>query len=150
MIENLNTWIQSLVIAIAITTIVEMLLPNGTNKKYVKIVCSIYILYTILMPLPSLSKIDFSKIEDNNFSIETSNIDTEKVSSIYIKAYEQEIKEKLNNDGFNINEIKLYLNSNEDNISKIEINTYNISEEEKNILKDKIKFEYAIENIIIR
>ena len=59
MIENLNTWIQSLVIAIAITTIVEMLLPNGNNKKYVKIVCSIYILYTILMPLPSLSKIDF-------------------------------------------------------------------------------------------
>ena len=150
MIENLNTWIQSLVIAIAITTIVEIILPNGTNKKYVKIVCSIYILYTILMPLPSLSKIDFSKIEDNNFSIETSNIDTEKVSSIYIKAYEQEIKEKLNNDGFNVNEIKLYLNSNEDNISQIEINTYNISEEEKNILKDKIKFEYAIENIIIR
>ena len=28
MIENLNTWIQSLVIAIAITTIVEMILPN--------------------------------------------------------------------------------------------------------------------------
>ena len=53
MIGNLNTWIQSLLIAIAITTIVEMLLPNGTNKKYVKIVCSIYILYTILMPLPS-------------------------------------------------------------------------------------------------
>ena len=150
MIENLNTWIQSLVIAIAITTIVEMLLPNGNNKKYVKIVCSIYILYIILMQQPSLSKIDFSKIEDNNFSIETSNIDTEKVSSIYIKAYEQEIKEKLNNDGFYINEIKLYLNSNEDNISKIEINTYNISEEEKNILKDKIKLEYAIENIIIR
>ena len=135
MIGNLNTWIQSLLIAIAITTIVEMLLPNGTNKKYVKIVCSIYILYTILMPLPSLSKIDFLKIEDNNFSIETSNIDAEKVSSIYIKAYEQEIKEKLNNDGFNINEIKLYLNSNEDNISKIEINTYNISEETCSLLK---------------
>ena len=150
MIEKLNVWIQSLVIAIAITTIIEMILPNGSNKKYVKIVCSIYILYTILMPLPSLSKIDFSKIEDNNFSVETSNIDAEKVSSIYIKAYEQEIKEKLNNDGFNINEIKLYLNSNEDNISKIEINTYNISEEEKNILKDKIKLDYSIENVIIR
>ena len=92
-----------------------------------------------------------SKIEDNNnFTIETSNIDTKELSSIYIKAYEQEIKEKLNNDGFNINEIKLYLNSNEDNISKIEINTYNISEEEKNKIKDKIKLEYSIENIIIR
>ena len=150
MIENLNTWIQSLIIAIAITTIIEMILPNGSNKKYIKIVCSIYILYTILIPLHSLSKIDFSKIEDNNFSIETSNIDTEKVSSIYIKAYEQEIKEKLNNDGFNVNEIKLYLNSNEDNISKIEVNTYKISEEEKNKIKDKIKLEYSIENIIIR
>lgn len=150
MIENLNSWIQSLVIAIAITTIIEMILPNGSNKKYVKIVCSIYILYTILTPLPSLSKFDFSQIEDNNFSIETSNIDTGKVSSIYIKAYEEEIKEKLNKDGFNIKEIKLYLNSNEDNISMIEINTYNIPEEEKNKIKDKIKLEYAIENIIIR
>lgn len=150
MIENLNTWIQSLIIAIAITTIIEMILPNGSNKKYIKIVCSIYILHTILMPLPSLSKFDFSKIEENNFSMETSNLDTEKVSSIYIKAYEQEIKEKLNNDGFNVNEIKLYLNSNEDNISKIEVNTYNISEEEKNKIKDKIKLEYSIENIIIR
>lgn len=150
MFENLNTWIQSLVIAIAITTIIEMLLPNGSNKKYVKIVCSIYILYTILMPLPSLRKFDFSKIEDNNYSVETSNLDTEKVSSIYIKAYEEDIKEQLNKEGFNVNEIKLYLDSNEVNISKIEINTYNISEEEKNKIKDKIKLEYAIENIIIR
>lgn len=150
MIENLNSWIQSLVIAIAITTIIEMILPNGSNKKYVKIVSSIYILYTILTPLPSLSKFDFSQIEDNNFSIETSNIDTGKVSSIYIKAFEDEIKEKLNKDGFNIKEIKLYLNSNEDNINMIEINTYNIPEEEKNKIKDKIKLEYAIENIIIR
>lgn len=150
MLENLNAWIQSLVIAIAITTIIEMILPSGSNKKYVKIVCSIYILYTILTPLPSLSKFDFSKIENNDFSIESSNIDTGKVSSIYIKAYEEEIKEKLNKDGFNIKEIKLYLNSNEDNISRIEINTYNISEEEKSKIKDKIKLEYEIENIIIR
>ena len=62
MIENLNIWIQSLVIAIAITTIIEMILPNGNNKKYIKIVCSIYILFTILTPLPSLKKLDFSKL----------------------------------------------------------------------------------------
>ena len=151
MIENLNSWIQALIVAIAITTIIEMLLPDGNNKKYIKIVCSVYILFTIVSPILSITKYDFSDLEKSySNSIQTSSSSTKDISSIYINAYEEEIKQNLSKDGFNIRQVKLNLDNNLENISNIEIDTYYISEVEKSNLEEKLKTEYEIENIIIR
>lgn len=151
MIEKVNSWIQSLIVAIAITTIVEMILPEGNNKKYVKVVCSIYILFTILSPILNVTKIDFDLLYKNyNQTIQTSSQYTKDISSVYTNAYEEEIKQNLTNQGFKIRMVKLNLDNNLENISNIEIDAYYISDEEIVKLKEILESEYEIKNIIIR
>ena len=50
MIEFFLKNTQSIIIAIVLITFIEMLIPDGTNKKYVKIVSGIYLTVTILNP----------------------------------------------------------------------------------------------------
>lgn len=151
MITKLNAWIQSLIVAIAITTIIEMILPEGNNKKYVKVVCSIYILFTIISPILNIIKYDLKNLENiYKPTIQTSSSNEEEVINVYMNAYENEIKQELIKQGFNIREVKLNLDNSSENISNIEIETYYISEEDNKKLIDKIKSEYKIENIIIR
>ncbi|MGN1299195.1 MAG: stage III sporulation protein AF [Candidatus Scatovivens sp.] len=151
MVAKLNTWVQSLIVAIAITTIIEMILPEGNNKKYVKIVCSIYILFTIISPILNITKYDFENLENiYEPTIQTSISNEEEVINVYMNAYENEIKQELIKQGFNIRKVKLNLDNSSENISNIEIETYYISEEDNKKLVDKIKYEYKIENIIIR
>ena len=46
MIEWIKNWTEGIIIAVIISIIIEMLVPDGKNKKYVKVVSGIYILYT--------------------------------------------------------------------------------------------------------
>ena len=44
MISWFNSWAQGIILAVIIVTILEMIVPEGKNKKYIKIV--ICLLYT--------------------------------------------------------------------------------------------------------
>ena len=149
MIEKFNLWAESLVVAIAITTIIEMLLPEGNNKKYIKMVCSIYILFTIVNPILNLNKI---KIEDFKIAKETINVSSynaEVITEIYIKTYENEIKNKLIEEGYNLSSVRLNLDYSLENIESIEISTYYIADIEKESLIKTINELYNINNVII-
>ena len=37
MIEWITNWAQGIIIAVIIATIIEMILPNGSCKKYIKV-----------------------------------------------------------------------------------------------------------------
>ncbi len=151
MYQTVNNWIQNLVVAIAITTIVEMLLPDNLNKKYIKMVCSIYILFIIVSPILSVNKIDFDNLANKYVETSASQIDeTENISNIYIDAYENEIKNELINNGFNIKNVNINLNNTKEEINNIEIETYYISEQEKNIVEDYIKSKHQISEITIK
>ena len=149
MIEKFNLWAESLVVAIAIITIIEMLLPEGNNKKYIKMVCSIYILFIIVNPILNLNKI---KIEDFKIQDETINAfsyNTETITDVYIKTYENEIKNKLIEEGYNLSNVKLNLDYSLENIESVQISTYYITEEEKEKLIKTINKLYNINNVII-
>ena len=151
MYQTVNNWMQNLVVAIAITTIVEMLLPDNSNKKYIKMVCSIYILFVILSPILNINKIDFDNLANKYVETSVSPIDeTENISNIYIDAYENEIKNELINNGFNIKNVNINLNNVKEEINNIEIETYYISEQEKNIVEDYIKSKHQISKITIK
>ena len=66
MIEWIKTWTSEIIIAVIISIIIEMLVPDGKNKKYVKVVSGIYILYTIINPFLNISDIKFESVEVNN------------------------------------------------------------------------------------
>ena len=65
MISAISSWAKSIILAIIIATILEMILPEGNNKKYIKTVIGIYILFTIISPI-------FSKINKGKIDIDTS------------------------------------------------------------------------------
>ena len=51
MIGAFSSWAKGIVIAVVISTIIELILPNGSSKKYVRSVIGIYILFVIISPL---------------------------------------------------------------------------------------------------
>ena len=38
MIANVKTWVENIIIVVIISIIIEMILPEGNNKKYVKVI----------------------------------------------------------------------------------------------------------------
>lgn len=105
MIIFLKTWINQIILAVIITTIIEMILPNGNNKKYIKMVIGLYILFTIIQPI--ITKLTGNSIDISNFDykkyfnsdvLETSSEDFENNNSKLIKqAYINNIKEDIEN-----------------------------------------------------
>ena len=57
-----SNWIQGIIIAVVISTIVEMILPEGNSKKYIKVVIGVYILFSIVSPV-------ISKVTGNSFQV---------------------------------------------------------------------------------
>ena len=53
MIEWLKNWTNSIIVAVIIAVIFELIIPNGNNKKYIKMVISLYVLFVILDPIIS-------------------------------------------------------------------------------------------------
>ena len=51
MISKINIWAQGIVIATIIATVIQLILPENKNKKYIKIVVGIYILFCIIHPV---------------------------------------------------------------------------------------------------
>lgn len=49
--QFINSWASGLVVAVIIATIIELILPENKNKKYVKMVSGIFILFTIISPV---------------------------------------------------------------------------------------------------
>lgn len=46
MISWISSWAQGIVVSVIIGTIIEMILPEGSSKKYIKIVIrSVYFIY---------------------------------------------------------------------------------------------------------
>lgn len=127
-----------------------MILPEGKNKKYIKTVVGIYVIFTIISPI--ISKLNNGKTLDleqyinfnnNNETIKvSSNIDTNKyIEEVYKDKLKSDIKTKLtyiNYDVENINvEIETEDEENYGNILSVEL-TLTEHKEENNIRVNKI------------
>ncbi|MDO5555766.1 MAG: stage III sporulation protein AF [Clostridia bacterium] len=114
MVKLINSWAQGIVLAVIIATIIEIILPEGNNKKYVKTILGIYILFAIIYPL--LTKISSKNININSIidktnkeinKYETDNTLVLETNSYIQNAYqvniEEDIKRKVEEKGYNIN-----------------------------------------------
>lgn len=122
-----SSWIQGIIIAVIISTIIEMILPEGSSKKYIKVVIGIYILFSIVSPVISkLTGNDFrvSDIFDLDEYIEASknssslqnqisNQNENQVKDIYLSSMKSDIKEKIENRGYVVNNVDLEIEDNE-------------------------------------
>ena len=76
MIKFINSWAQGIILAVIIATIIEIIIPEGNNKKYVKTVIGLYILFIIIYPL-------ITKISNNKFNFDSIIAKTSKEVSMY-------------------------------------------------------------------
>lgn len=118
----INSWAQSIILAIVIATIIEMIIPNGNNKKYVKTIIGIYVIFVMISPI-------ITKFTNKNFNIdsmvenltkqinknETNNIVEIKadtyIEDIYLNKIKEEIRNSLNEKGYGIEKIDLLIES---------------------------------------
>lgn len=124
MIKFINSWAQGIILAVIIATIIEIILPEGKNKKYVKTVIGIYILFTIIYPLINkFTKTNINTLLENTTkqmsTYQESNllkIDTDKyIESTYKKKIEEDIKKRANEKNLNITSLNVYIETEDEN-----------------------------------
>lgn len=143
MIKFINSWAQGIILAVIIATIIELILPEGKNKKYVKTVIGIYILFTIIYPLiNNFSKVNINSLLENTTKQmstyqenNTLKIDTNKyIEDTYRTKVEEDLKNKANDKNLNIISLKIDIET-EDEKRYGMLNSLVIKVEKENVKK---------------
>lgn len=154
MVETINSWAQKIIIVVIICTIIEMILPEGKNKKYIKTVIGIYVVFTIISPIISKinknNTLDLNKYfkTENNITIETSNpavVDTnEYIEEVYKEKLKTDIKAKIESMNYGVKNIDLEIETEDEEtygtILKLNLSISQQEQEDKqnNIQVEKI------------
>lgn len=147
MISFISNWAESIIVAVFIASIIEMIIPNGNSKKYIKVVIGIYVLFVILTPF-------VNKFADNSFDIysvfnyeakqdavEVSSNNLEEKNIMNIKSmYEinlkSDIKNKIQNKGYIVNDVTLDISDDDQyKINKINIEISGEADKQENAEK---------------
>ncbi len=123
MILKIKAWCEGIIIAIIISIIIEMLLPEGKNKKYVKVVIGIYVMFVVLNPILEIINYDIKFEELLGFEEEVSvstSLDTN-MKDVYVVGIQETIKEEISEMGYIVKNVEIEVDSNYENIEKIEL-----------------------------
>ena len=119
MIDFLSSWAEQIIIAVVIASIIEMILPDNKNKKYVKMVIGIYILFNIISPIineKDLISMDSFNLENYAATnakegIKTSEVNQtsmdERLQQLYAQELENNIKVKVQEEGYDVSSCKV-------------------------------------------
>lgn len=163
--EFVTSWIQGIIIAVIVATIIEMVLPNGNSKKYIKVVIGVYIIFTIVSPIISKitknefnvnSIMDVSKYQDetSTYKVNTNEINNNNnsnIKDIYVSNLKNDMKTKVEGRGYIVKSINISVEDDEEyTIKSVELNINKKDEEENKSNKgnevNEIKIEVKIEN----
>lgn len=158
MIKLINSWAGQIIVSVIIGVILELILPECKNKKYIKIVIGMFIVFSIISPI--IEKVfgkdlikdifsEYSNYLDNNYQIST-NIDSKKnIEEVYKSNLNADIKAKLLEKGYSINYANIEIETNDTNYGKINKIDLQIS---KTITKEEVsvvnKVEINISNTV--
>lgn len=164
--EFITSWVQGIIIAVIIGSIIEMLLPNGNSKKYIKVVIGVYIVFNIVSPVISKftgseleldSIIDISKYEDkiSSYEVDAKTLEStnnSNIKEVYILNLKKDIKAKVDDKGYIVNSIQIEI----DNTDEYKVKNINMTvskgqskkEIEANKVNEieKVNIEVKIEN----
>ena len=159
MIEFISNWAKGLTMAVIIISILEMILPNNKTKKYVRIIMGVFLLFTIISPFiqndikQELSVANLEDLFSNQTQIESKDeinqtSMNERIEELYIQELEKDIKNKMNEKGYEIEKIKIDVNiadeQSETKINKIKLKLQKMQESEKTTTKND-----SLENKIV-
>lgn len=154
MINFLSSWAEQVILAVIIATILELILPNSKNKKYVQMVIGVYVLFNIISPIIKnkeklvFREIDLDKYITTSTKVEQSSMDA-RLEKIYLDELENNIKSKFKNAGIEI--IKCTIDAELDTTKKnagihsIDVKVKNVDDEKKiSKIEQEIIEEYEI------
>ena len=126
LIKFINSWAQGIILAVIIATIIEIIIPEGNNKKYVKTVIGLYILFTIIYPLItklSNDKFNFNSVIDNvtkevsKYEDLTNSIETNTyIEETYKNKLIEDIKNKIEEKGYSVLNLNIYVETQNEEI----------------------------------
>ena len=140
MVSFISSWTQQIIFAVIIGTILQMLLPDGKNKKYIKIIIGVYVLFAIISPVVG-KNIDLN-LDEFNLTLEntTTSLDEtnqDEITNLYTVNLKQDIISKLSNKGYGCEKVELQTNENYE-VEKITITgIYELKEEENSDNKEE-------------
>lgn len=123
MIEWLKTLANQIIIAVIIAVIFDLILPNGKNKKYIKMLINLYVLFVILNPIISkitnqnfdiTNKLDYNQYfsdatTETSIQIDNNNL----IENTYQKSLKENIINKVESEGYKVSSISIDINKNE-------------------------------------
>ena len=139
MIKFMKSWCEGIIIAILISIIIELIVPEGSNKKYIKVVVGIYIIFIVLSPI--LEKINVEYNIENIFQMESIEVSAdlnENIKDVYVTGIEDSIKKELQEKGYIIQSVDVKVDMNYENIKKIEIQLLEQKDNKKEIQIDPV------------
>lgn len=119
MIESISKWASELVVALIVTTLIEMLLPENKIKKYVKTLIGVYIVFCIISPFVDESKVlSFENIEKEFESykkelkiseLPKNKINNSEVSleSLYIEEFRKDVVTQVEKQGYEVKKCEI-------------------------------------------
>ena len=160
MITFFSSWAKGIVVAVVISKIIELVLPSGSQKKYIKVVLGVFILFTIISPI--IDKVSNNKLDVNQIfntkadedkiekveetiakKLESSN--SRSIKDIYVSNLENDIKIKLNEKGYEVNSIYIRVKDDENyTIESVELSIKKNKEENKNTNIEKIEINVQV------
>lgn len=150
----LNSWLQGIIISVIVATIIEMILPNGNTKKYVKVVLGIYVVFNIITPiineftnsnfeLSSIINIEEYTKKMDTYEVSSNNIEKsneENIKQIYISNLKNDITSKLEEKEYSVKKVDIEIENNE---------TYKIKNVELSLSKKEAKEEQETKNEVV-
>ena len=92
----IKLWAENIIIVVIISIIIEMILPEGNSKKYVKVVRGVYLLYVIINPILNIDlNLDVNEITNSIVGNETVLTSSTDVKNSYIAGLEITLKEQI-------------------------------------------------------
>lgn len=142
MLGWLKGWVNQVIVAIIIAVIFELILPNGKNKKYIKMIINLYVLFVLVNPIVS----KFINLSDNKFSGETlkkyfkqenaievnSNLNSKEIiQNTFEKTIKDDIKNKLALKGYKTTSLSIYIYNNDENNMQIRSINIEVQKDDK-------------------
>ena len=143
----LNSWLQGIMIAVIVSTIIQMILPNSSSKKYIKVVLGVYVVFNIIAPvvnqffnsdfeLSSIFNMEEYETKMETYEVNSKNIDKSNennIKEIYVSNLKKDMETKLQEKGYKTKKIQIEI-ANDDTykIKSINLSLEKQEDEESN------------------
>ena len=159
MIAFVRTWTEGIIVSVIIASIIEMILPEGSSKKYIKVVIGVYIMFVIITPIvnnfknQSFNVGTLIDIEENKEyrQVSSSNLEEKNIKNIklmYETNLKSDIKTKLQNKHYLVGNVSIDISDDEKyTINKIKVKIIGKQDEKEEVKKNKKEIITIIDNI---